>query len=132
MTLETNDTAKRVRIGLLLDAYGDLLTDKQQNFMRLYYEQDLSFGEIAAEAGVSRQAVFDAVRHGEATVEEYEAKLGLAAGGWAAWSQAGWTAERVVKELEKVAGLIEAKPAAAKKAIGKIVTELKSAGASEE
>lgn len=68
---------KVVRIGLLMDAYGALLTDKQREFMRLHYEQDLSFGEIAQEFGVSRQAIHDAVKHAERTLEAYEARLNL-------------------------------------------------------
>lgn len=77
---------KRYRISLLLDAYGDLLTDKQRNFMRLYYEGDLSFGEIAREHEVSRQAIFDSVRHGEDALERFESVLGLVAAGWIRWS----------------------------------------------
>ncbi len=68
---------KVVRIGLLMDAYGSLLTDKQQKFMRLHYEEDLSFGEVARDFGVSRQAIHDAVKHAERSLEEYEARLGL-------------------------------------------------------
>lgn len=68
-----------VRLGQLTDLYGALLTDKQREFMRLHYEEDLSFGEIAAEHRVSRQAIHDAVKHAEKSLEEYEAKLGLLA-----------------------------------------------------
>jgi hypothetical protein len=68
---------KRYRISLLLDAYGELLTDKQQDFLRRYYEEDFSFGEIAREYKVSRQAIFDSVKHGEAALENYERVLGL-------------------------------------------------------
>ena len=70
---------KRYRLSLLLDAYGELLTDKQRDWLRLYYEQDLSFAEIAENHGVSRQAAFDAVKHGEASLERYERALGVAA-----------------------------------------------------
>jgi len=54
-----------------------LLTEKQRDFLRRYYEEDFSFGEIAKEASVSRQAVFDSVKHGEAALENYERVLGL-------------------------------------------------------
>lgn len=53
------------------------MTDKQRDFLRRYYEEDFSFGEIAREASVSRQAVFDSVKHGEAALENYERVLGL-------------------------------------------------------
>jgi predicted DNA-binding protein YlxM (UPF0122 family) len=68
---------KVVRLGHLMDIYGTLLTEKQRMFMRLHYQDDLSFGEIAADHGVSRQAIHDAVKHAEKALEEYERKLGL-------------------------------------------------------
>lgn len=68
---------KRYRMSLLLDAYGELLTDKQRTFLHRYYEEDSSFGEIAHEFLVTRQAIFDAVKHGEASLENYERVLGL-------------------------------------------------------
>jgi predicted DNA-binding protein YlxM (UPF0122 family) len=74
---QTVPLEKRYRFALLLDAYGELLTEKQRYFMRRYFEGDFSFGEIAAEARVSRQAVYDAVKHGAAALERYEAALGL-------------------------------------------------------
>lgn len=66
-----------VRIGMLVDLYGGLLTERQRSFVQLHYNDDLSFGEIARNHGVSRQAVHDAVKHAEGSLEEYEAKLGL-------------------------------------------------------
>lgn len=72
---------KRFRISLLLDTYGELLTQKQRDFLRCHYEQDFSFGEIASDNGVSRQAIFDSVKHGEASLENYERVLGLVEGG---------------------------------------------------
>lgn len=68
-------------MSLLLDIYGELLTEKQRGFLRRYYEEDNSFGEIAREFHVSRQAIFDAVKHGEASLEHYESVLGLVTGG---------------------------------------------------
>ncbi len=71
---------KRLRMSLLLDTYGELLTEKQRSFLRSYYDNDFSFGEIASESGVSRQAIFDSVKHGEASLENYERVLKLIAG----------------------------------------------------
>lgn len=65
------------RVNLLYDFYGPLLTERQRRFMELHYQQDLSLGEIAAASGVTRQAVYDALRRAEAALEEYEEKLGL-------------------------------------------------------
>ncbi|MFZ5639908.1 MAG: YlxM family DNA-binding protein [Bacillota bacterium] len=67
------------RLALLFDFYGQLLTAKQQEIIGLYYEQNLSLGEIAEELGVSRQAVHDIIRRGEKVLESYEQKLGLVA-----------------------------------------------------
>jgi len=65
------------RINLLMDIYGDLLTDKQRRFVRLHYSDDLSFGEIADQYKVSRQAVYDAVKHAMGNLERYEGVLSL-------------------------------------------------------
>ncbi|MBI1293101.1 DNA-binding protein [bacterium] len=63
-----------------MDLYGPLLTDRQRDFVRMHFEEDLSFGEIAREHGISRQAVHDAVKHAEKSLEEYEAKLEFSSG----------------------------------------------------
>lgn len=70
---------KRFRLTLLIDTYGELLTDRQRDFLQRYYEQDFSFGEIAREFEISRQAVFDSVKNGEASLERYERIMGLVA-----------------------------------------------------
>ena len=64
-----------VRIGRLYDHYGTLLTERQQKCLELHFLQDWSLGEIAADLGVSRQAVNDILRRSEETLEEYEKKL---------------------------------------------------------
>ena len=64
---------------LLLDYYGELLTEKQKTCFDLYYNQDLSLGEIAEEAGISRQGVHDSLARAEATLLELEQKLGCVA-----------------------------------------------------
>lgn len=66
-------------INLLYDFYGPLLTDRQRLLLEYYYEQDLSLGEIAADLGISRQAVHDTVKRSEDALERFERKLGLAA-----------------------------------------------------
>lgn len=56
---------KNVQIGLLLDTYGELLTEKQQNILDLYYNENLSLAEVAEEIGITRQAVKDSIAKGE-------------------------------------------------------------------
>ncbi len=62
---------------LLYDFYGQLLTDKQREVMGLYHEENYSLSEIAAEFGISRQAVHDTLKKAEQSLTEYEEKLGL-------------------------------------------------------
>lgn len=66
-------------LSLLFDYYGDLLTQKQRTCFDLYYNQDLSLGEIAQEAGISRQGVHDSLARAEAALRTMEEKTGAAA-----------------------------------------------------
>ena len=50
---------------MLLDFYGELLTDKQRECFDLHYNEDLSLAEIAEQLGVSRQGVWDNIRRAE-------------------------------------------------------------------
>ena len=65
------------RINNLLDLYKDLLTDKQQEVMDMYFLYDLSLSEIAEDCNTSRAAVFDLIKRTSKTLENYEAKLHL-------------------------------------------------------
>ncbi len=65
------------RINQLLDFYGPLLTEKQQEVLRLHYELDWSLAEIAEHMNITRQAVHDTGRRAEAALEDYECRLGL-------------------------------------------------------
>lgn len=68
---------KQQRVNLLMDCYEDLLTSKQQLYLSLYYEEDLSLAEIAEDLNVSRNAVYDNLRRAVALMEDYEKKLHL-------------------------------------------------------
>ncbi|WP_151735160.1 putative DNA-binding protein [Paenibacillus tengchongensis] len=68
---------KTNRINLLFAFYERLLTDKQQTFLKYYFHDDFSLGEIAAEFEISRQAVYEHIKRAEQVLENYEEKLGL-------------------------------------------------------
>ncbi|MFU0801280.1 MAG: DNA-binding protein [Xylanivirga thermophila] len=68
---------KIAKISILLDMYGNLLTEKQQDVMDLYYNYDLSLGEIAENRHISRQGVRDLIKRGEDTLLDAEDKLGF-------------------------------------------------------
>ncbi|EZH67218.1 hypothetical protein DH09_04590 [Bacillaceae bacterium JMAK1] len=68
---------KTMRMNALFDFYHALLTDKQRNYLQLYYYDDYSLGEISELYDVSRQAVYDNIRRSELMLEQYEEKLQL-------------------------------------------------------
>ena len=65
------------RMAMLFDFYGDVLTDRQKEFYDLYYNEDLSLGEIAENYGITRQGVRDVIVRAEAILTELEDKTGL-------------------------------------------------------
>ncbi len=67
----------RVMQSLLLDFYGELLTEKQRECYDLHYNEDLSLSEIAQQAGISRQGVWDNIKRAEDSLEDIEEKTGL-------------------------------------------------------
>ena len=62
---------------LLLDFYGELLTDKQKEYCDLHWNEDYSLAEIAELGGLSRQGVWDILRRAEASLRETEEKTGI-------------------------------------------------------
>ncbi len=68
---------KTIKITMLFDFYGSMLTEKQQQIIKSYFYNDLSLSEIADNIGISRQGVYDHLHRSEASLENYEAKLGL-------------------------------------------------------
>lgn len=69
--------AKELGFVMLLDCYGELLTEKQRNIMELYYCEDLSLGEIGSPLGITRQAVRSVIKRAEGVLSDYEEKLGF-------------------------------------------------------
>lgn len=70
--------AKDLKLVILLDFYGGLLTDKQAEALDCYYNQDLSLSEIAEIMGISRQGVMAFLKQGEKHLRSFEEKLSLA------------------------------------------------------
>jgi predicted DNA-binding protein YlxM (UPF0122 family) len=64
-------------ISILYDFYGVLLPPKQREIFRLYYEDNLSLGEIAEEYGLTRQGIHETIKRGEKKLRDFEKKLGL-------------------------------------------------------
>ena len=68
---------KNLQVAELLDTYGAVLTDRHRELLDLYYNQDLSLGEIAAEVGISRQGVRDSIKKAEDELRFFEERLHL-------------------------------------------------------
>jgi len=68
---------KFVYLGCLFDIYAPLLTEKEQNYFKDYYEENLSLAEIAENYSVSRNAVFKSLKTVDDKLEAYESKLNV-------------------------------------------------------
>ncbi len=66
---------KNIKISMLLEIYGAFLTDKQQDLLDLYYNQNLSLSEIADDVDITRQGVRKVLVDGEKKLLNYESKL---------------------------------------------------------
>lgn len=77
-TRQEHDMAKDLKFVLLLDCYGELLTEHQRNVMELYYCDDLSLSEIGEPMGITRQGVRALIKRTEGLLLNYEEKLGFA------------------------------------------------------
>ena len=66
---------EKVKISMLCQLYGKLLTKKQFEFIDDYYNNDLPLSEIAENHNITRQAVRDIIKKGEKKLFEYEEKL---------------------------------------------------------
>ena len=114
------------RMTMLFDFYGELLTDRQKEFYDLYYNEDLSLSEIAENYGISRQGVRDVIVRAENYMTEIEDKTGLIKRFMQLQPHAAKivdTAQQIKqlnfrryedRQLEELAGVIEAEAAALK------------------
>lgn len=66
---------KTVELGLLLDTYGSLLTDRMKDILTMYVCENLSLQEIGSFFKISKPAVLDAIRTSTKKLEFYESKI---------------------------------------------------------
>ena len=83
---------------MLFDFFGELLTEKQQEYFDLYHNEDLSLSEIAESAGISRQGVYDIIMRAEKTLAEMESKTGIIK----KWCEARAELEKAKKDGESI------------------------------
>lgn len=91
----------RLMHSMLLDFYGELLTDKQRECCEMHYNEDLSLAEIAEQLGISRQGVWDNIRRADAALAEIEDKTGLVA----RFTAARRSLERLCDRVHMLGGL---------------------------
>ncbi|MDR0931049.1 MAG: DNA-binding protein [Clostridiales bacterium] len=70
---------KNLEFTLLLDYYGDFLTEKQRAAIDLFYNEDLNMTEIGEQLNITRQAVRDAIKRSEDLLLQLESRIGLVA-----------------------------------------------------
>ena len=92
MTDWNGNMEKNVKISMLCEIYGKLLTEKQLAILEDYYDKDLSLSEIAENQGITRQAVRDIIKKGENKLFELEEKLKIM--------------KRMFKQEEKIAVIL--------------------------
>ena len=68
---------KNIKISILCQIYGKLLTEKQYQVLDDYYNNDLSLSEIAENLNITRQAFIDNINKRENKIFEYEEKLNV-------------------------------------------------------
>lgn len=64
-----------VHFNKLFDCYSNMLKDEEKEMFKLYYEEDLSYLEIAADYEISKSAVGKKIKNIENKLEDLEKKL---------------------------------------------------------
>ncbi len=70
-----NKESELLLISNLIDVYGNLLTDKQLIYIKMYYFEDLSLNEIADEFNITKNAVYDSITKSINNLKEIDSKL---------------------------------------------------------
>ena len=89
---------KNLNISLLLDFYGDILSERQRQMLEMYYNEDCSLSEIAESFDISRQGVRSVLKKGETILTEMEEKLGITA----RFLKMRNKSAEIAKELDKI------------------------------
>lgn len=61
----------------LFDLYCNLLNKHQIKYFKLYYEQNLTYDEIAEKFNITRAAAWDSINKTKFLLKKYESKLNL-------------------------------------------------------
>lgn len=77
LSQSNNNIENRIELSLLYDFYGELIKENQKQIVEDYILNDLSLSEIATDAGMSRQGVYDIVKRCSKQLMDYEEKLHL-------------------------------------------------------
>ena len=64
-------------IPLLMDLYGQVLSDRKRELLDYYYNEDYSLAEIAEITGISRQGIRESVKKSEAELHALDDSLQL-------------------------------------------------------
>lgn len=73
--MDKKDLKNRNEIILLIDIYGELLTEKQKSILELYFFDDLSLVEISKINNSSRQSILYSINKSIEQLEIFERKL---------------------------------------------------------
>lgn len=73
--MDKKDLENRNEIILLIDIYGDLLTEKQRNILELYFFDDLSLVEISKINNSSRQSILYSINKSIEQLGIFESKM---------------------------------------------------------
>ena len=68
---------ERVQIAILSKYYGGMLTERQQDILKMYVDNNLSLAEVSEELGISRQAVKDALDNAMSTLKIWKKNCNL-------------------------------------------------------
>ncbi|MCI8636626.1 MAG: putative DNA-binding protein [Clostridia bacterium] len=89
---------QNVKISMLNQIYGGLLTKKQNEIIEDYYNNDLSLSEIAENNEITRQAIRDVLKKSEKKLFEYEETLSIMEKN----IEQEKKIEKIIKQLEEI------------------------------